>query len=76
MMFGANTPEGPWNTALHRDPDPLTDMAGDLLSNFGTPRISKTAKARDLKWGQGRVTLPTFKYWDPLVSPERLKLET
>jgi len=45
MLFGVNTPEGPWNIVLDVGPDPSLRGKG-----------------------------ATFKYWEPLASPERLKL--
>jgi len=42
MMFGMNTPGGPWNIVLDAGTDPPTERGKGL----------------------------SFKFWDPLVSPE------
>jgi len=48
MLFGVNTPGGPWDIVFHGGLIP-TDREGDLLLNFGTPRISRMAEATDWK---------------------------
>jgi len=40
MLFGVNTPGGPWNIVFHGGPDSFTDGKEDLLLNFGTSLIS------------------------------------
>jgi len=48
MLFGGNTPGGPWNIVL--------DVGPDLSSE--------------------REKGPSFKFWDFILSSERLKLAT
>jgi len=40
MLFGMNTPGGPWNIVLKVGPVPTTDRGRGPLLNFGTPLIS------------------------------------
>jgi len=48
MLFGVNTPRGPWNIVLDVGPDSPTESERGPVLNFGTPHIYGTAEARDL----------------------------
>jgi len=51
MLFGVNTPGGPWNIVLDVGPDPLQRKGeGDQFSMLGFPPISGTAEDRNLKF--------------------------
>jgi len=50
ILFGVNTPGGPWNIVLDVGPDPPQRGEGGPLLNFETPYISGTVEARDLKF--------------------------
>jgi len=48
MLFGVNTPGGPWSIVLDVGSDPSQRGKGSPF--FGPPVISGTAEARDLKF--------------------------
>jgi len=51
MLFGVNTPGGPWNTVLDGGPDPPKRGRGEPTFKFwDTPHISGMAEARELKF--------------------------
>jgi len=51
MLFGVNTPGGPWNIVLDVDPDLPIERRREDSFKFGDPRsIFRKAGARDLKF--------------------------
>jgi len=46
MLFGVNTPRGPWNIVLDVGPDTPTESERGLLLNFGTPSSPERLKLK------------------------------
>jgi len=51
MLFGVNTPDGPWNIVLDMGPDPPLRAEGGSTFKFWDPLISGMAEAKGLNFG-------------------------
>jgi len=76
MLFGVNTPGGPWNIVLHVGLDPPTDGRGPVF-NFGTLLLFLEQLKLDLKFcmhtEDGGLTRTMQKYviggWGGVMRP-------